>query len=283
MTSRPHRHRDLLVLPTVRLVEGRNLNPASIRKLLKTGDTVVNLIGILNESGDRTFDQVHAKLPAEIAHECIRANVRRLIHIGALGTAADAPSAYLRSKAKGQEAILDAADKGLDCAVLRPSVIFGADDSFTHQFAMLLKMAKVAFPLISPDATMQPVYVGDVVRCIVHAMTVQRLECRCCDLAGPEVFTLAELVSIIDRLSGYRRRIIGLNPFLSGLVAGILQFAPGQPVTPDNLLSLKVPNVLSETSPRPYGMQSARFEETAKTWLQPTANRFDALRADAGR
>ena len=137
--------------------------------------------------------------------------------------------------------------------------------------------------LISPDAQMQPVYVGDVVNCIVHAVSQQKLVCNSCDIAGPEVFTLCELVSLIDRMCGGRHKIIGLNRTLSLAVATLTQFLPGKPLTPDNLLSLQVPNVILGENPKPFGIQSARFEDAAKEWLDPQADRFDAYRAQAGR
>ena len=283
ITRRLHRHRDLLVIPTVKLVEADNLSSEFIAEQLHEADTVVNLVGILNESGKNSFDAVHALLPKDIAEACLVKKVRRLIHISSLNAHVDAPSAYLQSKGRGEQSVSAAIDQGLDCLIIRPSVIFGADDSFTRQFEKLLKMAKGLFMLISPDSKMQPVFVGDVVNCIVHAASQQKLVCNACDIAGPEIFTLYELVSLIDRMCGGRHKIIGLNHTLSLPVATLAQYLPGKPLTPDNLLSLQVPNVILGDFPAPFGIQSVRFEDAAKAWLGPQTDPRDAYRAQAGR
>ena len=283
ITRRLHRHRDLLVIPTVKLIEADNLSRKFIADQLHEADTVVNLVGILNETRLNSFDAVHARLPKDIAEACLAKKVRRLIHISSLGAHVNAPSVYLQSKGRGEHAVSAALEQGLDCIVMRPSVIFGADDSFTRQFEKLLNMAKGFFMLISPNSQMQPVYVGDVVNCIVYAASQQKLVCNTCDIAGPEIFTLYELVSLIDRMCGGRHKIIGLNRTLSLAVATLAQFLPGKPLTPDNLLSLQIPNVILSENPKPFGIQSARFEDTAKEWLGPQADRFDAYRTQAGR
>ena len=283
VTRRAHRNRDLLVLPTLKLVEEDIQSEGAVAKLVKGADAVVNLVGILHESRKFTFDDVHVRLPEVIAQACLQANVGRLVHISSIGADVDAPSAYLQSKGRGDQAVFEAINQGLSAMVIRSSIIFGPHDSFSRQFERLLALAKGIFLLVSPDSYIQPVYVRDVVNCIVHALTERKLQTTSCDVAGPEVFTLIELVRLIDRLTDRRHRIIGLNPFLSKCLASILQFVPGKPITPDNLLSLQVPNVCTEKFPDPYGVQPAYFAETAKAWLRPRTNRLDAYRARAGR
>ena len=116
--------------------------------------------------------------------------MRRLVHVSALGAAPDAPSQYLRSKAGG-EAVLHSA--GLDLTVLRPSVIFGAEDKFMNVFAQL----QTVFPLIpvaGADTRFQPVWVGDVAQAVVHCLQDFHTVDQTYELCGPEVFTLAQLV-----------------------------------------------------------------------------------------
>ena len=283
VTRRPHRHRDLQVFPDLRLIKSDNLTSDAINKIVSSGDTVINLIGILNESKNASFEETHTKLPDKIAQSCLQKQARRFIHISATGAAIEAPSAYLKSKALGENAVLSAGDQGLDCAIIRPSVIFGPDDSFTCRFANLLKLSKVFFPLACPKAVLHPVYINDVVQCIVHAAIQPEFDCRACDVIGPESFTLYEIVSLIDRLVGSRRRIIGLNDSLSMLMAQFMKFAPGKPITPDNVRSLQVSNEIDSDIPLPYGIQYSSLEATAKAWLSPQRDRFDAYRAEARR
>lgn len=283
VTRRPHRHRELLVMPTVKIEEISRLNPDSIRTLLKENDTVINLVGILNETKSQTFDAIHADFPAEIAKIGIEKNIRRLVHISSIGADTNAPSRYLQTKGQGELALFDARREGLEFDILRPSIVFGPEDSFTQLFAKLLKLAKGVFFVISPDSRMQPVYVEELVSCIAHAVNQQHGSCRSFDVAGPEIFTFFELIGLIDKLSGGRHRLIRLNDFLSRTMATLMQFAPGQLLTPDNILSLQVPNIIQTKQPHPYGAQSRRFEDTAISWLQPQKQRMDTYRTQAGR
>ncbi len=282
-TRRPHRHRDLLVIPSLKLKQIKQLTPKSITALINEGDTIVNLVGILNESKQSTFEDVHALLPQQIANACIEQKAHRLIHVSSLGADIEAPSAYLRTKGKGEQAVFAASNQGLDSIVIRPSVIFGRHDSFTNQFARLLKTSFGFFLVVAPDSKLQPVYVRDVVNGVSHAMNARETFCKSCDLAGPDVYSLKELIETIDQCIGRRHKMIPLNATYSKLLAKILQFAPGKPLTPDNLLSLTVPNVIDKKFPAPYGIQTGRLEEIAKNWLTPQSDRFDSYRAKAGR
>ncbi len=283
VTKRPHRHRNLLVIPTLKMVEAGDLSRDSISELINESDTVINLIGILNQSRTDTFAEIHTSLPSRIAEVCLQNKARRLINMSALGASPDAPSEYLRSRGLAEQALQSMTQSGLECTVIRPSIVFGPEDSFSRMFQSMLSMSPLIFPLVAPNAQVQPVYVKDVVRCIVHAINVKKSNLGCFDVAGPEILTLKEFVSLIDQLSGMRHRIIGLNPFLSKLMASFAQFAPGKPLTPDNLLSLQTPGSVREGTPEPYGIQPTRFESVAGTWLGGYTDQYDQFRTQAGR
>ncbi len=282
-TRRAHRSRELLVLPTVRMVEAKRLDDDTINTLLSENVTVINLIGILHESGTQTFEDVHANLPQRIATIGMEKNIRRLIHISSLGADVDAPSQYLKSKGQGEQNLFEAMQLGLQCEIIRPSIIYGPDDSFTRLFAKLLKLAKGFFFVIEPESQMQPVYVGDLVECIMHAIVRPRSAGRSFDVGGPQVLTFYELIELIDKLIGSRHKLIPLNHYLSNSIASVMQFAPGKPLTPDNILSLQVPNIIQTDQPEPYGVQPSSFEETAKAWLSPQPQPLDIYRAQARR
>lgn len=278
VTRRPERNRDLLVLPTVKLVTVDINSPAEISSLMEHHDTIINLVGILNETRKSRFENIHVQFPHRLVETCIQNNVRRFIHVSSLGANINAPSAYLRSKGQAEEIIMDAQRQGLDCAILRPSIVFGPDDSFTTMFNTLLKLAVGVFLVISPDSQMQPVYVRDLVKCLLHTVTEPELTIRKCDIAGPEVYFLIELIAEIDRLAGRRHRLIPLTDSLSKLLAMFAQFLPEKPLSPDNVLSLQVPNILRADSPQPYGAQPTRFEDAARMWLHPKKSRLDNFR-----
>ena len=283
VTRRPHRHRDLLVMPTVKLIESEWPDPEFIDSLLGKNDTVINLVGILNESKQQTFESSHVTLPETLARVGLEKNIRRLIHMSSLGADVNGPSRYLQSKGRGEQVVLEAGKRGLEFEILRPSIVFGPDDSFTCLFATLLKLSKGVFCVISPQSQMQPVYIGDLVNCIMHAVEQQSCTGGSFDIAGPEIFSFCELIQLIDSMSGGRHRLIPLNDFFTKLVATFMQFTPGKLITPDNVRSLQVPNIIQTAQPEPYGVQSRQFEETAATWLRPQTRELDTYRAQAGR
>ncbi len=283
VTKHPHRHRNLLVIPTLQMVESGDLSDQQISDLVSESDTVINLIGILNQSRKETFADLHTYLPERIARICLQNGARRLINMSALGAAVDAPSEYLKSRGLGEQALQAIMQQGLDCTIIRPSIVFGSGDSFSQMFRQLLSMTPVLFPLVAPNARVQPVYVKDVVDCIIHAIAAEPADCGSFDVAGPQTYTLRELIGLIDQLAGMRHRIIGLNRMLSRLLATFTQFAPGKPLTPDNLRSLYASNAVHEDTPEPYGIQSTRFESVAGAWLNQQSNRFDRFRMEAGR
>ena len=283
VTRRPHRHRNLLVVPQLKMVEAGDLSDDLINDLIGPADTVINLVGILNETRKASFTETHTLLPARIAQQSLQQKARKLIHLSALGGAVEAPSDYLKSRGHGEAAIQAIAQQGLDCTILRPSIVFGPGDSFSKMFRQMLSMTPLIFPLVAPNARVQPVYVKDVVRCIVHAIDAPIGESGSFDIAGPKAYTLQDMIRLIDEFSGMHHKIIGLGPSLSRLLAFVAQFAPNKPLTPDNLRSLEVVSEVREDTPAPYGIQPTRFEAVAASWLSRHRGPLDEFRRHAGR
>ncbi len=262
-------------LPTVTVVETNIHNEASLRQLLPGHDAVVNLVAILHGNA-RSFQHVHVDLPRTLARAMQATGVQRLLHVSALGAGTHARSHYQRSKTEGETVLREA---GLALTVLRPSVIFGAEDQFLNLFARLQTRLPVV-PLAGASTRFQPVWVSDVaeaiVRCLQQPGTVdQTYEC-----AGPEVFTLGELVQLAGRLSGHARPVIGL-PLAAGYFQALLmQCLPGPPLmSTDNVHSMETDNVASGTCPglAELGIRPATLEPTAARYLNP--GRSDPLLA----
>lgn len=270
-------------LPTVDVRVADVHNDAALRSVLAGCDAVVNLVAILHGSAD-AFEQVHVNLPRRLGAACAAAGIRRVLHVSALGAGAAAPSHYLRSKTAGEVALRAAP---LELTLLRPSVIFGAEDRFLNLFARLQAVAPL-MPLAGAGARFQPVWVEDVadaiVRCIGTPVTVgQTIECT-----GPEVFTLAELVRLAGRWSGHERPILPLPDALGRLQAMCMEWLPGEPLmSRDNLDSMQLPNVASGKLPglASLGIKPASLAQIAPGYLGHSDGRarLDALRAVARR
>ena len=252
-------------LPTVQLVQANVHDDRDLARVLAGCDAVVHLVAILHGS-EAEFDRVHVQLPRRVAAACKAAGVRRVVHVSALGVAPDAPSRYLRSKAAGEQVWRDS---GLDVTVLRPSVIFGARDRFLNLFAQLQTLAPFV-PLGGAHARFQPVWVEDVaeavVRCLDQPATIgQVIEC-----AGPQPYTLAELVQLAGRLSGHPRPVLPLPGALARLQALVMEWLPGEPLmSRDNVDSMKVPNVATAGQPglAALGITASAVEGVAAGYL----------------
>lgn len=224
---------------------------AALRRLLPGHDAVVNLVAILHGNAP-AFERAHVELPARLASACLASGVPRLIHISALGADAEqpqaAPSLYLRSKSQG-EAALQAAT-GLQLSVLRPSVIYGAEDRFLNLFARLQRVFPV-LPLAAAQARFQPVWVVDVAQAIVRCLQDRRTVGQTYELCGPDILSLKQLVQLAGRASrGRARPVIGLPPVLGRLQARLMELAPGAPLmSRDNLDSMAIDNICSGQRP----------------------------------
>ena len=274
-------------LPRLTVVEADIHDPAQLQSLLHGHDAVVNLVAILHGSA-AAFQHVHVQLARTIARACVNAGVRRLVHVSALGAAVEAPSQYLRSKAGG-EAVLHSA--GLDMTVLRPSVIFGADDKFMNVFAQLQSVFPL-IPLAGANTRFQPVWVGDVAQAVVHCLQDVHTMDQTYALCGPEVFTLAQLVQSAGRWAGVNhgqgRPVFGIPYALGWLQAALMELAPGQPLmSRDNLRSMKVDNVATTQLPGlpALHIQPASLAGVAPGYLGARGPRsgLNRLREAAGR
>lgn len=269
ITRHAARHRDVLVLPTLRLAEGDVHDVDFLRRQFEGKDIVINLVGILNEKGrsGRGFDRAHAQLPQKIVQASRQTGVKRLLHMSALHAAPQAPSHYLRTKALGEETMLRAHGPDLAVTAFRPSVVFGPGDSFLNRFAALLRIAPGVFPLACPAARFQPVYVEDVVQAFVASIANRKTFGQRYDLCGPRVYSLREIVQYTAQLIGRQVRIVGLNDTMSYLQAMMMEFAPGKPFSLDNYRSLQIDSVCDQGFPDIFGLKPRSLEEIAPAYL----------------
>ena len=264
-TRRPQHGNHVRSLPTVDVVLANLHDDTQLTRLVAGCDAVVNLVAILHGSAAE-FEHVHVALPRRIAQACKSAGVRRLVHVSALGVGPGAPSRYLASKTAG-EAVLQQA--GLDLTVLRPSVIFGADDRFMNVFAGLQALAPF-IPLAGSSAQFQPVWVDDVASAIVTCLDRPDTVGKTYECAGPAVYTLSRLVQLAGLWSGHERTQLPLPEVLGRLQALCMELLPGTPLmSRDNVDSMRVPNVASGQLPglAALGITATPLEAVAPAYL----------------
>ncbi len=267
LTRRSEPHRDLLVLPTLELVECNVHDLDALTQALAGCDVVINLVGILNEKrhDGSGFRRAHVELPRKVIEACRANNIHRLLHMSALGADAEhGPSFYQRTKGEGERLVHDS---GLTVTTFRPSVMFGNHDSFFNRFGGLLKLTPGIFPLACANARFAPAFVGDVVEAYTRAIDNPATYGKGYELCGPRIYTLRQLVEFTASQLGLKRLIVPLPDWVARLQANILEYFPGKPFSRDNYLSLQVDNVCSGDFPAEFGIIPHSLESEVPKYL----------------
>lgn len=226
--------------------------PDSITRAVERSDVVINLVGILQESGPQRFARLQAEGAGDIARAAAAAGAR-MIHVSAIGADIDSPSAYARTKAQGEAKVLAACP---DAVIVRPSLIFGPGDSFFNRFAGLARALPV-LPLVGAQTRFQPVFVGDVAEAIARAVDGRVAGGKVYELGGPEVATLDHLVRYMLKTIQRSRLVLDLPlplarfqaralEIVNALTLGMLPDA--LKLTRDQVILLQTDNVVSEAA-----------------------------------
>lgn len=279
-----HRH---ATLPGCRYIQVNPYDSHALSQALAGSDAVINLVGILNESGRQGhgFQQAHVRLLEHILEACQISGVTRLLHMSALG-AGQAESHYSITKGQAENLIQAAAQRGLiEATVFRPSVIFGRDDQFINRFAQVLRTTPI-LPLARPQAQLQPVWIRDVVEAFARALTLPKSIGSCYPIVGPKVWTLLEIVQWITQQLGLKRWIIPLPDNLSRMQGLAMDYLPGKPYSSDNDRSLQKPNISAHNGLDDLGILAQRMEDIVPCYLCPKHDkqqRLNHYRQQAGR
>ncbi|HEV8392548.1 MAG TPA: complex I NDUFA9 subunit family protein [Dongiaceae bacterium] len=237
---------------------------ASVARAVDGADAVVNLVGILHESGRQRFQAIQAEGARTIAEEAARAGARHLVHISAIGADANSNSTYARTKAEGEAAVRQAFPKA---TILRPSIVFGPEDGFFNRFAKMARLSP-ALPLIGGGKTrFQPVYVGDVAEAVVKAIETPAAAGQTYELAGPKVYTFADLMRLMLKEIGRKRALVPLPFPIASLMGAAMQCLPMPQLTLDQVRLLKRDNVPSAGS---AGLTDLGITPTSVEAIVPT-------------
>ncbi len=259
----------------------------SVARAIQGSDTVINLIGALYETAPWSFQTVHVDAPARIARIAAANGVRKLVHVSAIGAGSRSASAYARSKAAGEQAVLQAFPSA---TIIRPSIVFGPEDAFFNKFASMAQIAP-ALPLIGGNTKFQPVYVGDLADAITAAVHQDSAAGKTFELGGPRVYTFRELMELMLHEIRRKHRLLVPVPFniaekLGAFFEKIPLIAPL--LTRDQVELLKTDNVASPSAPgfKDLGMtELASCEVILPTYLSRfiVGGRNSTLTRDVGK
>lgn len=221
-------------------------NRASLERAIEGADYVVNLVGIMQEGGRQTYAALQRDGAGTVA-ELAKATGAGLAHVSAIGADADSPTGYARSKAEGEAAVRAAHGEAV---ILRPSLLFGPEDTFFNRFADMARFAP-ALPLIGGGGTLfQPVYVGDVAEAVARAADGTVPFGRLYELGGPETVSFRQCMERMLGIIGRRRLLVPIPWGIASALGTIVGLMPNAPLTADQVELLKSDNVVSEAAAR---------------------------------
>lgn len=245
---RPHVGQELRVMGDVgqiQLVQANVRFPESIDAALEDADAVVNLVAVLHESGKQNFEALHVEAADAIARAAAKRGIKRMVQISALGAAPKGAN-YARTKYRGERAVLEALPTA---TILRPSLVFGPEDSFFNRFARMATTMPF-LPLIGGDTKFQPIFVGDVADAVCAALDKREAQGRVYELGGPSTYTFRQLLEYTTQEIDRPRALVPLPFFIAhpvglviGWLSGLVPFmAP--PLTGDQVTMLKRDNIV---------------------------------------
>jgi len=226
----------------VQVVQANLRDEKSVFAAIQGSDVVINLVGILFESGKQSFSSVHASGAALIAKFSADLDVKKLIHMSAIGADAESEALYAKTKAKGEEAVRHYYP---DAVIFRPSIIFGPDDGFFNRFGNMAKLSPI-MPVISGDSKFQPVYVCDVAEAFVKAVEDDVCDGQTYTLGGPRTYSFRELLAYICEETDNDRTLVDIPMPIAKIQAVFMGLLPTPPLTLDQLTMLEKDNVVGE-------------------------------------
>ena len=225
----------------IHAVQANIRNTQSVEAAARGAGVLINLVGILSEGGRQKFDAVHRDGAEKVALAA-SAHGARVVHVSAIGASEASPSHYGRSKAQAEMLVRAAVP---DAIVMRPSIMFGPDDTFFNRFGSMARFVP-GLPLIGGGETrFQPVFVSDVASAIAEAVDGRAKAGTTYELGGPDIMTFKQLMQFTLATIERKRLLLPLPFGLARIMGMFMQFAPGAPLTPDQVESLRVDNVVS--------------------------------------
>ncbi len=269
LTRHPDRAQPLKDLG-VEVVLGDISEKVSLEKAAEGIERVIHLVGIIQEIPGVTFRGVHVEGTRNVIEAARKAGVRHFFHQSALGTRPGAKSEYHRTKWEAEELVRQS---GIPHTILRPSLIYGLGDGFTTRLSEMLKLVPVMPVIGSGKSRVQPVYIDDVVSCMVKAVTGDAFLNEIYEIGGPDQLTYEEVTKAIAEAMGIKRTAVHVPLFIMKPIARALEtMLSNPPLTTDQLIMLQEDNVCSMRDIRDaFGIEPLAFREGLRKFIRPVA------------
>ena len=250
----------------IELIDWQPNNFSNLKEAIKNSDIVINLIGILFETRKQKFYNIHTSIPEAVAKICSESDVKKFIHVSAIGANENSKSLYQKSKCQGE---IKALNNFKRTVIIRPSVVCGTEDNFTNLFSKLSILPVI--PIVGINYKFQPILVDDVANAIVKAIEQKGNEGKIYEIGGPKIISFGEMVKSILKTINKKRFIAPMPMPIAKIQSTITDLLPFPPIlTKDQCEILsEADNVVSDNNLtlKDLDIEPSDVEEEMKKWL----------------
>tara|TARA_B110000211_G_scaffold231236_1_gene292449 strand:- start:243 stop:1196 length:954 start_codon:yes stop_codon:yes gene_type:complete len=250
----------------IEFIDWKSNDFSKIEEAIKNSDIVINLIGILFETRKQNFSNIHSRIPDFISKFCSKSEVKKFIHVSAIGANPTSKSFYQKSKFEGE---VKALNNFKNTIIIRPSVVCGTEDNFTNLFSKLSFLPVI--PVVGIKYKFQPILVTDVAEAIVKAIEIKSNEGKIYEIGGPKIISFGDMVKSILKTINKKRFVVEMPMPLARMQSKILSLLPFPPILTEdqcNILS-EADNTVSNKylTLKDLNIESADVETAMKKWL----------------
>ena len=250
----------------IEFIDWKSNDFSKIEEAIKNSDIVINLIGILFETRKQNFSNIHSRIPDLISKFCSKSEVKKFIHVSAIGANPTSKSFYQKSKFEGE---VKALNNFKNTIIIRPSVVCGTEDNFTNLFSKLSFLPVI--PVVGIKYKFQPILVTDVAEAIVKAIEIKSNEGKIYEIGGPKIISFGDMVKSILKTINKKRFVVEMPMPLARMQSKILSLLPFPPILTEdqcNILS-EADNTVSNKylTLKDLDIESADVETAMKKWL----------------
>ena len=251
---------------SIELIDWNPNNFSGLKEAIKNSDIVINLIGILYETRKQKFYNIHSRIPEAVSKICSESDVKKFIHVSAIGASETSKSLYQKSKYQGE---MKALNNFKNTVIIRPSVVCGTEDNFTNLFSKLSFLPVI--PVVGINYNFQPILVTDVADAIVQAIETKDNEGKIYEIGGPKTISFGDMVKSIMQTINKKRLVVDMPMFMAKTQSFFLSLLPIPPIiTKDQCQILsEADNVVSgkHLTINDLGIEPGDVEEAMKKWL----------------